>query len=270
MQMPNLPYLWLAARLKLRPNSTPPRATFAGVTFAVEPEHYQLRGVLKQQAIQPVLAQLLSLCDAHTLFVDIGANVGLFSLLVASETGAQVMAFEPVRSTFHALVRNCSLNPALPITPLNLAMGAAPQVVEITAVPGSGINQVASVAERQGEPRQPAIQLSLDQLCLQELAQGFQKIVIKIDVERYEFEVLAGMQIFLESNVPIALCVEVEQDQRSRLQSALGSRFRAWPATAFRPSHLAVSRDRDLSNVFFVNEIWKGSISMPLHYAQQC
>lgn len=255
MAMPNFPYLWLAANLRLRPKSTP-LATFAGITFALKPEHYQLRSFLKQQAIQPVLAQLLSLCDAHTLFVDIGANVGIFSLLVASETGAQVLAFEPVHSTFHALVRNCSLNPALSITPLNVAMGAAPEVVEITAVPGSGINQVASVAERHGEPRQLAIQLSLDQLCLQELSKGFHKIVIKIDVERYEFEVVAGMQKLLQSNLPIALCVEVEEDQRSRLQSMLATRFDEWVPTTFARSRLAVSHERDLSNVFFMNENW--------------
>lgn len=255
MRMPNLPYLWLAANLKLRPNSTAPHATFAGVRFAVKPEHYQLRGVLKQQAIQPVLAQLLSLCDGHTLFVDIGANVGLFSLLVASETGAQVLALEPVRSTFHALVRNCSLNPALPINPLNVAMGAAPHFVEITAVPGSGINQVASVAERQGEPRQPAIQLSLDQLCLQELAQGFQKIVIKIDVERYEFEVVAGMQKFLESNVPIALCVEVDPVESSKLSQLLSS-AQFSPFETEIDLNLLVSNECDPSNLFYRNSQW--------------
>lgn len=254
--MPNLPYLWLAARLKLGPIHNSPRATYAGVTFAVESTHYQLRSLLKQQAIQPVLAQLLSLCDAHTLFVDIGANIGIFSLLVASESGAQVLAIEPVRSTFHALVRNCRLNPALFVTPLNVALGAVPRVVDMTALPSSGINHVTSLAEHQGESRQTAIQLSLDQLCLQELARDFEKVVIKIDVERYEFEVLAGMQQLLGGNLPIALCVEAEQDQHPRLQSMLGSRYRALPATICQQSGLAVSGEIDLSNVFFVNSNW--------------
>lgn len=253
--MLNLPYLLLATRLKLWPKPTSLRATFADVTFAVEQEHYQLRNVLKLQAIQPVLAQLLSLCDADTLFVDIGANVGLFTLLVASETGAHVLAFEPVRSTFHALARNCSLNPALPITPLNLAMGAVPHVVEITAVPGSGINHVTSVAERQEEPREPAVQLSLDQLCLQEIAKSFKKIVIKVDVERYEFEVLAGMQQLLHCNVPIALCVEVDPAESPRLsQLLMPSQF-----TPFEPeadNNCSVSNESDPSNLFFRNSHW--------------
>lgn len=256
MSMPNLSYLWLAAQLKLRLTSpTPPRASYADVTFAVEPEHYQLRGMLKQQAVQPVLAQLLSLCDADTLFVDIGANVGIFSLLVAAQTSAQVLAIEPVRTTFHALVRNCSLNPSLPVAPLNLALGAEPGFVEITAVPGSGVNQVVSVAERQGEPRQPAIQLSLDQLCLQDLAARFKKIVVKIDVERYEFEVLRGANHLLSLNRPVALCVEVEVCERQRLREVIGDVYESVAPPFF--GGLSVFSGDDPSNVFFVNSAWR-------------
>jgi FkbM family methyltransferase len=155
------------------------------------------------------------------------------------------------------LVRNFSLNPALHITPLNVALGSTPQIVEITAVPGSGINQVASVADRQGDPRQTVFQLSLDQLCLHQLAHGFQKIVVKIDVERYEFDVLVGMQHFLWSDIPIAVCIEIEPDQYSRLRSLLGSCYRPFTATC-RQTRITVSREYDPKNIFFVNDHWHG------------
>lgn len=256
MLIPNFSYLWLAARLKLRPTSTrSPLATFAGVTFAVKSEHYQLRELLKKRAIQPVLAQLLNLCNDDTLFVDVGANIGLFSLLMAAQTGAHVLAIEPVRSTFHDLVCNCSLNPSLPVAPLNFAVGAVPGVVDITAVPGSGINQVVSVAERQGEPRQTALQLRLDQLRLQDFAECFKRIVIKIDVERYEFEVLKGCRELVDLDVPLALCVEVEPRERARLQEALGSLFSCvFPTYS---NALAILPGVDLSNIFFVNQPWR-------------
>ncbi|QPN65927.1 FkbM family methyltransferase [Synechococcus sp. CBW1006] len=213
-------YAWLAARLRL-PHLPSPMASFGGVTFSVEPEHYQLRGVLKQLAIQPVLARLLALCDQETLFVDIGANIGLFSLLIASQTGAKVLAFEPVRSTFQALVRNCSHNRHLNVAPLNLALGSASTAVEITALPGSGINQVVSARERQGVPRQWAPQLLLDQLLIEYLINLNHKTVIKIDVERYEFEVLEGARQILSANLPIALCVEIDPGDRKRLEDRL-------------------------------------------------
>jgi len=257
MSMPNLSYLWLATQLKLRLNPAP-RAIYAGVTFAVEPEHYQLRNLLKRQAIQPVLAQLLSLCDDETLFVDIGANIGIFSLLVAAQTGAQVVAIEPVRATFLALVRNCAFNPALPVAPLNLAVGASPGVVEITAVPGSGINQVVSVGERQGEPRQKVVQTSLDQLRLHDLAGDFKRILIKIDVERYEFNVIKGAVELLVSEIPIALCIEVEVCERKRLAELIGSQFQ--PSSPRSTTRLAVQPCIDPSNLFFANNAWVSQV----------
>ncbi|MEB3327564.1 MAG: FkbM family methyltransferase [Synechococcus sp.] len=249
-------YLWRAARLKLGLAPSPLLATFAGVTFAVDTEHYQLRSRLKQQAVQPVLARLLGLCDSKTLFVDIGANVGIFSLLVASRAGAHALAIEPVRSTFHALVRNCSLNSALAITPLNLAMGTAPALVEITAVPKSGVNRIAIMTSRQGEPRQKTFQLEMDQLQLHELARSFRRVVIKIDVERYEFEVLAGAQQLLGLDMPIAVCVEAEPEQHGRVHALLGSRFHACNPKALARQNILVSDENDLNDVFFVNDAW--------------
>jgi len=201
-----------------------------------------------------VLANLLSLCDAHTLFVDIGANVGIYSLLVASQTGAQVLAFEPVRSTFQALVRNCSLNPALPITQLNLAIGAAPEVVQMTALPGSCINHVTPVAKQSRELHQQAFQLCLDQLQLPELANGFGKIVIKIDVERHEFEVLTGAQNLLSSSIPMALCIEIDPVDSLRLERCLPDHFRP-----FQPPYnqcFPVAHEPNQTDFLYVNELW--------------
>lgn len=246
-------YAWLAARLKL-PHLPPPSVNFAGVTFTVEPQHYQLRGVLKSQAIEPVLAQLISLCDADTLVLDIGANVGIFALLLAYQTGARVIAFEPVRNTFAALVRNCSQNPTLNVAALNLALGRSAATVEITALPGSGINQVVSVAERLGEPRQWAPQLSLDQLDVGPWLNHQQRLVIKMDVERYEFEVLAGAQKLLALDHPVALCVEVPPEDRTCLEDLLGNRFKAIDPP--RTGHLPVITNSDSSNHFYANDLW--------------
>lgn len=246
-------YAWLAARLRL-PLLSPPTARFGGVTFTVEPEHYQLRGVFKQRAIEPVLAQLLSLCDADTLVLDIGANVGLFALLLASQTGAKVIAFEPVRSTFQALVRNCFLNPNLDVAALNLALGRDTSTVEITALRGSGINQVVTEEQRLGDPRQWVPQAFLDQLDVEKWMIMLKRLVIKMDVERYEFQVLAGAQKLLASDHPIALCIEVPPEDRPRLEGLLPKRFQA-----FNPPQagtLPVMTSPDPSNLFYANDDW--------------
>jgi FkbM family methyltransferase len=57
------------------------------------------------------------------VFVDIGANVGLFSLFVAATArAARILAIEPEPGNFARLAFNIAANPGLPITPLALAL----------------------------------------------------------------------------------------------------------------------------------------------------
>jgi FkbM family methyltransferase len=60
------------------------------------------------------------------VFVDIGANVGLFSLFVAATARiARILAIEPEPGNFARLAFNIAANPGLKITPLALALGDA-------------------------------------------------------------------------------------------------------------------------------------------------
>ncbi|PZV04873.1 MAG: hypothetical protein DCF23_05000 [Cyanobium sp.] len=87
---PSLNYLWLLAQMGFQ---KAPSIRFAAVNFRVMKSHYQLRYLLKHRQIEPVLSRLLSLCCPDTLFLDIGANVGLFSLLIAAQKGVHLPGF---------------------------------------------------------------------------------------------------------------------------------------------------------------------------------
>jgi FkbM family methyltransferase len=67
------------------------------------------------------------------VFVDIGANVGLFSLFVAAHAGssARILAIEPEPGNFERLQFNVASNGALPIEPVALALGDTPGTVAI-------------------------------------------------------------------------------------------------------------------------------------------
>jgi FkbM family methyltransferase len=66
------------------------------------------------------------------VFVDIGANVGLFSLYVAATAPApRILAIEPEPGNFARLAFNIAANPGAPITPLPLALGEAEGTAEI-------------------------------------------------------------------------------------------------------------------------------------------
>src|SRR5579871_5908238 len=59
------------------------------------------------------------------VFVDIGANVGLFSLFVASRAGvnARILAFEPEPENLRRLRFNVDANPGIPIQVFSFALG---------------------------------------------------------------------------------------------------------------------------------------------------
>jgi FkbM family methyltransferase len=66
------------------------------------------------------------------VFVDVGANVGLFSLYVAATApAARVLAIEPEPGNFARLAFNIAANPGVPITPLPLALGDAEGTAQI-------------------------------------------------------------------------------------------------------------------------------------------
>ncbi len=80
------------------------------------------------------------------------------------------------------------------------------------------------MAKRLEEPRQWAPQLSLDQLNVGCWLNKTQQLVIKVEVERYELEVLAGAQNLLDLDHPIALYIEVPLVDRARLKDLFESR----------------------------------------------
>jgi FkbM family methyltransferase len=87
------------------------------------------------------------------VFVDIGANVGLFSLFVAATAhAARILAIEPEPGNFARLAFNIAANPGLPITPLALALGETEGTARIllNARDRGGTRMAAAGAEAAG------------------------------------------------------------------------------------------------------------------------
>ena len=75
---------------------------------------------------------------SEVLFVDIGANVGMYSIWVAGSTSAHVICFEPVPQTFLALNQNIRLNRLdRLIDPCQVAIGDADGEIIMTADKGA-------------------------------------------------------------------------------------------------------------------------------------
>jgi FkbM family methyltransferase len=119
-------------------------------------------------------------------FVDIGANVGAYSLFVAARAGgtARILAVEPQPEIFDRLAYNISLNPFGTIKAVDCAVADKTGELTLFLDPrNKGESSVKLVASSQGgSVRVPAVTL-LDLLN----QEGFSKVdAIKLDVEGAE------------------------------------------------------------------------------------
>jgi FkbM family methyltransferase len=117
------------------------------------------------------------------LFFDVGANVGVYSVL-AGVTGADVVAFEPCFSTYQRLLTNLTINHMRDrVQAYNIALGGKHGEIMVTDTLDS-CNHVV-----QGEPGNVQMR-ALDFFWM--FTEPGDMTVLKIDVEGYEKDVVDG------------------------------------------------------------------------------
>jgi len=147
------------------------------------------------------MAFVLHALRAEDLFVDVGANIGSYTILAAS-TGSSVVSFEPVPSTFQHLERNIHVNRLSHlIDARNEGVAANPGCLPFT-VGQDTVNHVL-------RPGETGDSIDVPVVTLDDALRGQQPQVIKIDVEGMETEVLAGAKQLMSGDAPLALVVEV-------------------------------------------------------------
>lgn len=130
------------------------------------------------------MAFLLHFLREEDLFVDIGANVGSYTILSSGHVGAHSIAIEPVPSTFKALAANIRINDLFSrVNALNIGLGSNNGVLQFTQSFDT-VNHVATKEEK--DTIEVQIQ-TMDEVCRERAPQ-----LLKIDVEGFESEVLKG------------------------------------------------------------------------------
>jgi FkbM family methyltransferase len=140
-----------------------------------------------QQFEPDVRATIRRLTKPGMTVLDIGANIGAHTLLFSSLVGptGRVVAFEPTDFAYAKLQKNLSLNPALRVEVVHLALAdrtSSQQQVDFRA----------SWQTNGGRTNGPS---TVDMVRLDEWAeaQGLLRVdVIKLDVDGYEYPVIAG------------------------------------------------------------------------------
>ena len=144
-------------------------------------------------------------------FIDVGANIGFFTLLAARIVGPEgdVYAYEPHPGCFDILTGNMVDHDNTHL--YRLALGAAPEAQRVLYEAG-GSN--ASFVETRSSARRWTVEVeTLDRQHIPYVD------MLKIDVEGWEWHVLTGGEQLLREHKPL-LCVEDNTDRPARRADA--------------------------------------------------
>lgn len=143
---------------------------------------------LAEAGEQELRAALMHEIQGADAFIDVGANVGIYTCIVA-RTGKPVLAIEPQRQNLSILARNIALNKLDRIEVLPVGLSEQSGVATLY-----GLGDVASLDAEwnaTGASYRENVTLSTLDLVLAGRFAGA-RLVIKIDVEGFEFEILRG------------------------------------------------------------------------------
>ena len=151
----------------------------------------------------PDMGFLLHFLRAEDLFIDIGANVGSYTILACSAVGTRGVAFEPVPSTYKRLVENMRLNHLEEkVKCINEGVGAMQGTIEFTS-DGDTTNHALALGEQYDK------KVTVEVTSLDTALHGDEPSLIKIDVEGFETPVLDGAQETLKSRTLNAVIMEL-------------------------------------------------------------
>ena len=165
--------------------------------FALHVDAQDSLGLAAGHPFEPeVLAALLRLVGPGDTVVDIGANIGWFTLHLARRVGpaGTVHAFEPEPGNFHRLVTNVRANGLSWVVPHAVALGAENgQALLHTTAHNTGMHRLYASVCCEG----PAVPVAVRRL--DDLVPPGGVALVKIDVEGYEHAVLRGARRLLST-----------------------------------------------------------------------
>lgn len=130
------------------------------------------------------MAFVLHVLRPGDLFVDVGANIGSYTVLASAVCGARSIAIEPDPGTVQSLKRNVEVNGIGDrVTVIETAVGAEAGAVRFT-VGKDTTNRVTGEAD---EPTREVKVCTLDDILANK-----DPLLIKMDVEGYEPQVVGG------------------------------------------------------------------------------
>lgn len=154
---------------------------------------------------------MLKTLEKDDIFLDIGSNIGLFSLLASKKVGAKgkIICFEPAPTTYKRLLENIDLNQFQNIEPRNIGLSDSEGELKFY-FSDTGFDAWNSFAPDYRLKKSITINTFTLDKQLENIDKSKIKIV-KIDVEGWEKFVIKGGKSFFQNFAPIVM-VEFTED----------------------------------------------------------
>jgi FkbM family methyltransferase len=146
---------------------------------------------------------LMHLLRKEDIFVDVGANVGVYTILSSGVCGATTIAIEPSPSTIESLFENISLNGISDYVKVKaVAVGNENTSVRFT----KNLNAINHVIS-QNDSNPDSIDIPVEKL--DDITKNYEPILLKIDIEGYEMKAIEGSHNLLQKNSLKAIIIEL-------------------------------------------------------------
>lgn len=198
-------------KIKLYPNGQIARGIFSG--------WFEFDDLVKfQKFIMPGM-----------VVIDIGANIGLYTLIASKlvKDNGKVFSFEPSKSTYYSFLNNLNLNNSLNVKSYNIGLGDVEnQILALRLDEGGGdadkyfIPTGATLNEglsNVGTVKELEEQIKLETLDSALRLENIQSVdFVKIDTEGYEYFIIKGGQEILKSSPKVIVFLECTESGTKR------------------------------------------------------
>lgn len=189
--------MWLASRTRYVP-------TYYGPVIVSNPQDYTNKAAIFGN-YGDWLADIIRKLPKDGVFLDIGANLGIYSLLSAAHLDrGQVFSFEPNQTVFAHLVENIKINHLGNITAMNCGISTQTQVQFLASDPNhTGAGNISDTGL-------PILLIDSKELARIAEVTHNRRTLCKIDTEGFELQILKSLagsemlahidQLFIEIN----------------------------------------------------------------------
>ena len=145
---------------------------------------------------------LLHALQSEDVFVDVGANIGVYTILASKVVGARSISFEPIQNTFNKLEDQIKINRIDHLVMMeNKGVGDKSETLFFT-INNDTVNKVCLAGD-------VANTAEIKVIALDDVLRKDEKFFIKIDVEGFELKVIQGAKDILSSKNIIGLIIEL-------------------------------------------------------------